>query len=73
MQGRDDAWLELRVDGVEVERFGANELDSAVAAADALLESALARTVEIYRCTTGLVHMEPVMLLRHAPLDEPGA
>jgi hypothetical protein len=71
MQGREDAWLELRVDGEEIERFGANELDSAVAAADALLESAMARTVEIYRCTTGLVHMEPVMLLRHAPDAQP--
>ena len=72
MHGRDDAWLELRVDGEEIERFGANELDSAVAAADALLEAAVARTVEIYRCTAGLVHVEPVMLLRHAPIDEPG-
>jgi hypothetical protein len=73
MQGREDAWLELRVNGEEIERFGANELDSAVAAADALLESAIARTVEIYRCTTGLVHMEPVMLLRHAPVEQPEA
>jgi hypothetical protein len=71
MGSADGVWLEVRVDGVVRWRFPAEQLDSAAAAADALLDRSRT-TVEIVRCSGEGATVETVMLLRYAAPPEAG-